>query len=379
MKAAGLIFSNIHDACVPELTKPRTMASIPFGGRYRLIDFTLSNMVNSDITTVGVITHNNYQSLLDHIGTGKDWDLARRSGGIRILPPFITSSAGANHNKLYTTRLEALVGVKDFVLNCGEDTIVMADCDMICNIDFTDAIEQHQKTGADLTIISKRINTEDLAFPLDSKIDIIKFNEDKRIVDYQEYDSQQGELYINMNVVIVNRKYLLDVINEATSRGYVSFTHQVLIKNFARDKFFVYEYEGFFEYIDSMQKYFYCNMEMLDSDKRKEVFNVNNRPVYTKVRNTPPTRYTEDAKVSNSIIADGCVIEGVVENSILFRGVKVGKGTVIKNSILLQNTYTGKDVYLNCVVTDKNVTIKDGKMLSGHETLPFYISKGTTV
>ena len=379
MKAAGLIFSNIHDACVPELTRPRTMASIPFGGRYRLIDFTLSNMVNSDITTVGVITHNNYKSLLDHIGTGKDWDLARRSGGIRILPPFITSSANPNQNKLYTTRLEALMGVKDFVQNCPEDIIVMADCDMICNIDFTDAVEYHEKAGADLTIITKKVNTEELKFPLDSKIDIIKFDENKRIVDYQEYDSQTGELYINMNVVIVNKKYLVNVINEAASRGYVSFTHQVLIKNFAKDNFRVYEYDGLFEYIDSMQKYFYCNMQMLDTEKRKEIFNVNNRPIYTKVRNTPPTRYTENAKVNNSIIADGCVIEGVVENSILFRGVKVGKGTVVKNCILLQNTYTGKDVYLNCVVTDKDVTIKDGKMLSGHETLPFFIKKGTTV
>lgn len=378
MKAAGLIFSNIHDGCIHELTKPRTMASIPFAGRYRLIDFTLSNMVNSDITTVGVITHNNYQSLLDHIGTGKDWDLARRSGGIRILPPFITSSAGPTENKLYTTRLEALIGVQNFIQHCAEDTIIMADCNMICNIDFAKALRQHEKTGADLTVITKKIDTNDLKFALDSKIDIIKFDNTKRIVDYQEYDNQSGELYINMNMIIASRKYLLSVISEAVSRGYRSFTHQVLIKNVSKDKFYAYEYDGYFDYIDSMQKYFYCNMNMLKDD-RKEVFNVNNRPIYTKVRNSPPTRYTEGAKVTNSIIADGCVIEGVVENSILFRGVKVGKGTVVKNCILLQDTYTGEGVYLNCVVTDKNVTIKKGKMLSGHETLPFFISKGTTV
>ena len=151
------------------------------------------------------------------------------------------------------------------------------------------------------------------------------------------------------------------------------------MRNLGKHRFFSFEYDGYFNYIDSMQKYFFCNMKMLDSSKRKLVFHVKNRPIYTKVRNSAPTRYTESAKVTNSIIADGCVIEGVVENSILFRGVKVGKGTVIKNSILLQNTYTGDDVYLNCVVTDKDVTIKNGKMLSGHETLPFYIGKGTTV
>ena len=378
MKAAGLIFSNIHDASIPELTKPRTMASIPFGGRYRLIDFALSNMVNSDITTVGLITHDNYQSLLDHIGTGKDWDLARRSGGIRILPPFITSSSRGD-GKLYQTRLEALVGVKNFVENCGADNIIISDCNMICNIDFTDALNNHIENGADITIITKLVNTRELKFPLDKYIRVVDYNENGEIVDYCAYDSQEGELHINTNMMIVKRSYLLSIINEADARGYDSFSRDVIIRNLGKHKFYAFEYDGYFNYIDSMQKYFFCNMKMLDSSKRKLVFHVKNRPIYTKVRNSAPTRYTESAKVTNSIIADGCVIEGVVENSILFRGVKVGKGTVIKNSILLQNTYTGEDVYLNCVVTDKDVTIKNGKMLSGHETLPFYIGKGTTV
>lgn len=378
MKAAGLIFSNIHDASIPELTKPRTMASIPFGGRYRLIDFALSNMVNSDITTVGLITHNNYQSLLDHIGTGKDWDLARRSGGIRILPPFITSATRGG-DKLYTTRLEALVGVKNFVENCGADHIIISDCNMICNIDFSDALDNHIANNADITVITKLVDTRELKFPLDQYIRIVDFNENGEIVDYSAYDRQVGELHINTNMMIVKRTYLLDLINEAEARGYDSFSRDVIIRNLGKHRFFAFEYDGYFNYIDSMQKYFFCNMKMLDSQKRRLVFHVKNRPVYTKVRNSAPTRYTESAKVTNSIIADGCVIEGVVENSILFRGVKVGKGTVVKNCILMQDTYTGEDVYLNCVVTDKDVTIKNGKMLSGHETLPFYIGKGTTV
>ncbi len=378
MKAAGLIFSNIHDASIPELTKPRTMASIPFGGRYRLIDFALSNMVNSDITTVGLITHNNYQSLLDHIGTGKDWDLARRSGGIRILPPFITSATRGG-DKLYTTRLEALVGVKNFVENCGADHIIISDCNMICNIDFSDALDNHNANNADITVITKLVDTRELKFPLDKYIRVVDYNENGEIVDYAAYDRQVGELHINTNMMIVKRSYLLDLINEAEARGYDSFSRDVIIRNLGKHRFFAFEYDGYFNYIDSMQKYFFCNMKMLDSQKRRLVFHVKNRPVYTKVRNSAPTRYTENAKVTNSIIADGCVIDGVVENSILFRGVKVGKGTVVKNCILMQDTYTGEDVYLNCVVTDKDVTIKNGKMLSGHETLPFYIGKGTTV
>lgn len=378
MKAAGLIFSNVHDASIPELTKPRTMASIPFGGRYRLIDFALSNMVNSDITTVGLITHNNYQSLLDHIGTGKDWDLARRSGGIRILPPFITSATRGD-DKLYKTRLEALIGVKDYVENCGADHVIISDCNMICNIDFSDALDNHIANNADVTIITKLVNTHELKFPLDKYIKIVDYNENGEIVDYVAYDKQQGELHINTNMMIIKRSYLLDLIDEADSRGYDSFSRDVIIKNLGKHRFFAFEYDGYFNYIDSMQKYFFCSMKMLDTQKRRLVFHVKNRPVYTKVRNSAPTRYTENAKVTNSIIADGCVIDGVVENSILFRGVRVGKGTVVKNSILMQNTYTGDDIYLNCVVTDKDVTIKDGKMLSGHETLPFFIGKGTTV
>lgn len=378
MKAAGLIFSNVHDASIPELTKPRTMASIPFGGRYRLIDFALSNMVNSDITTVGLITHNNYQSLLDHIGTGKDWDLARRSGGIRILPPFITSATRGD-DKLYKTRLEALIGVKDYVENCGADHVIISDCNMICNIDFSDALDNHIANNADVTIITKLVNTQELKFPLDKYIKIVDYNENGEIVDYVAYDKQQGELHINTNMMIIKRSYLLDLIDEADSRGYDSFSRDVIIKNLGKHRFFAFEYDGYFNYIDSMQKYFFCSMKMLDTQKRRLVFHVKNRPVYTKVRNSAPTRYTENAKVTNSIIADGCVIDGVVENSILFRGVRVGKGTVVKNSILMQNTYTGDDIYLNCVVTDKDVTIKDGKMLSGHETLPFFIGKGTTV
>ena len=378
MKAAGLIFSNIHDASIPELTKPRTMASIPFGGRYRLIDFALSNMVNSDITTVGLITHDNYQSLLDHIGTGKDWDLARRSGGIRILPPFITSSSRGD-GKLYQTRLEALVGVKNFVENCGADNVIISDCNMICNIDFTDALDTHISNDADITVITKLVNTNELKFPLDKYIRVVEYNENGEITDYCAYDNQRGELHINTNMMIIKRSYLLSVINEAEARGYDSFSKDVMIRHLGKHRFFAYEYDGYFNYIDSMQKYFFCNMKMLDLNKRRLVFHVKNRPIYTKVRNSAPTRYTESAKVTNSIVADGCVIEGVVENSILFRGVKVGKGTVVKNCILLQDTYVGDNVSLNCVVTDKNVVIRDGRNLSGHQTMPFFIDKGLSI
>jgi len=376
MNAAGLIFSNIHDQSIPQLTNNRTMASVPFGCRYRLIDFALSNMVNSDITKVGIITHNNYQSLLDHIGTGKDWDLARRSGGIKILPPFITAYTSPEANKLYTTRLEALMGVMSFIRRCNEENIVMSDCDAICNVNISEALKQHTATDADITIIGAHLNsgnhennTNLIALETDKDGKLTGVSRGKHAVDAE----------VSTNIVIVRRTYLISALNEASSRGYSHFYMDLISKNMGKDKFYVYHHTGYYNIIGSLEAYFSCNMELLDPAKRKELFEAPYAPIYTKVRNSAPTKYTDNASVKNSYIADGCVIDGTVENSIIFRGVKVGKGAVIKNAIILQDTYIGSDVTLNCVITDKNVVINDGRMLSGHQTMPFFIGKGMRV
>ena len=377
MRAAGLIFSNIHDASIPELTSRRTMASIPFGGRYRLIDFALSNMVNSGITKVGVITHYNYQSLLDHIGNGKDWDLARRNGGIKILPPFITAYDNAVANKVYSTRLEALMGVMNFINHCDEDVLVLSDCDVICNVDLVDVIDQHEKNDADITLISAKVDTANQEIDRNAKV--LTYAEDGALTDMTEYEGQQGEVELCSDIMIVRRTYLQRMLNEAMARGYTSFYKDIVYRNLCKDRFFVVHYDGFFARVNSIESYFRCSMRLLDHDSRVNLFYRRNQPIYTKVRNSAPTRYLPSAKVKNSLIADGCVIEGTVENSILFRGVHVGKGTVIKNSILMQDTFTGENVKLGCVITDKDVVIKNDRELCGHESLPFYIGKGMTV
>ncbi|MBQ8357849.1 MAG: glucose-1-phosphate adenylyltransferase subunit GlgD [Clostridia bacterium] len=377
MRAAGLIFSNIHDASIPELTARRTMASIPFGGRYRLIDFALSNMVNSGITKVGVITHYNYQSLLDHIGNGKDWDLARRNGGIKILPPFITAYDNAVAGKVYSTRLEALMGVMNFINRCNEEVLVLSDCDVICNVDLSLVIEQHEKNHADITLISATVDTAEQE--LDAKAQVPVFDETGRLIDIGVYSGQAGEVEICSDILVVRRTYLQRVVTEAMSHGLTSFYRDVIYRNLGRDRFFVARYDGFFARVNSIESYFRCSMRLLDRKSRVNLFYRRNQPIYTKVRNSAPTRYLPDASVKNSLIADGCVIEGKVENSILFRGVHVGKGTVVKNSILMQDTFTGENVRLGCVITDKDVVIKNDRELCGHETLPFYIGKGMTV
>lgn len=377
MNAAGLVFSNIHDRTIPEMTRMRTMASIPFGCRYRLIDFALSNLVNSDVTNIGVITHYNYQSLMDHIGGGKDWDLARRSGGIKILPPYVAAYENAAAAKLYTSRLEALLGAQNFINRCNAEFIVLSDCDAVMNIDLSAVMEDHIRSGAYLTLVTKRVNVNGLRFFRERDIAVV--DENDRITEIDRYLPTEGEVDISTNVMVMRRTDLQAALTEALARGYSSFHRDIIGRNLNRKLFHAYRFDGWFSQIDSLETYFSTSMELLNADVRKDLFSGDGREIYTKIRNSAPTKYANDATVSDSLIADGCVIEGRVENSILFRGVHVGRGAVVRNSILLQDALVGADVDLHCVITDKNVVIRDGRVLSGHETMPFFIGKGITV
>ena len=376
MAVAGLIFSNIHNSSMPELTSVRTMASVPYGCRYRLVDFPLSNMVNSGITKIGIITHNNYQSLMDHIGTGKDWDLARRSGGIRILPPFISSYDSANGGKLYSTRLEALMGVTNFISKCSEEYMVLSDCDAICTIDLNQVLEDHIKKNADITIVTRTVS-EKKDIPSDGATEM-KCDENGFATEVSAYIDHDRPAEISTNIMIVNRLFLLNAVNDASAHGYRHFYKDIIARRVKSARINCYHYEGIYLQITSLESYFRCSMQLLNPEVRGGLFDESN-PIYTKLRNSAPTVYAEGSDVKNSYVADGCVIEGTVENSIIFRGVHVGKGTVVKNSILLQDTYTGDNVSLNCVITDKNVVIRNNRVLSGHESMPFFISKGAMV
>ncbi len=352
------------------------MASVPFACRYRLIDFALSNMVNADITNINVITHYNYHSLMDHLGSGKDWDLARRSGGIKILPPFINAYANQS-NTLYNSRLEALLSV-GHSLRFREEYVILSDCDAICNIDLNKMLDDHIKHGADITIAVKKVNAD----TYDCSSTIV-YNTDVKgnITGLELYNpSLRGEQDVSMNIMIMSSSFLQEILLDASAHNYTSFARNVLAENVGKRKFRVYRHKGFFASVDSFNDYFALNLELAANKKsRDELFAQKNRPILTKVRNSPPTKYIAGAEVKNSLIADGCVIEGLVENSILFRGVKVGKNSVVKNSILFQDVFTGQNVYLNCVVADKNVAIRDTCVLSGHETMPFYIEKGKMI
>ncbi len=378
MKAAGLIFSNIHDGAIPELTRIRTMASIPFGGRFRMVDFPLSAMVNAGITTVGIITHFNYQSLLDHIGNGKDWDLARRSGGIRILPPFITAYDSGAAGKLYETRLEALMGVTSFVSHCQEDTIVLSDCDIICSLDLKDLLAAHAERNADVTVVTKTVSPS-FSSHTEGGLHTVKTDIDGRIVELSLLSPErEGDTSISANIFVCRRSFLLEFLQNAQARGWKNF-YTALSRYLLRARIFAYRFDGVFSVIDSLRAYYDCNMQLLDPAVQAQLLDSKTHPVHTKVRNSPPTAYLSGAQVKNSLIADGCTIDGTVENCILFRGVRVGRGCVVRNSILMQDTYLGDRVELDCVITDKNVAVRDGRTLSGDATLPFFIGKGKMI
>jgi glucose-1-phosphate adenylyltransferase len=268
------------------------------------------------------------------------------------------------------------MGTVNFLHRCNEDYIVMSDCDVICNIDLADVIEKHATSGADITFVTK---SEDLTGVNQSEILMqIKSDENGNVTDvFEDHVSDNSEVYIN--IMVMKRQYLLGVVETAISRGYNSFLHDIIMKNVGKASYKVYKYDGWYAHIGSLEGYFQCSMKLLEADARERLFGIKNRPVLTKVRNSAPTRYCDGAKVTNSVVAEGCVIEGTVENSIIFRGVHVGKGAVVKNSILFQDCYVCPKAELNCVIADKNVVIKDGRDLSGHQTMPFYIGKKMSV
>ena len=371
MRAVGIVFSNIHDDELPELVSKRTFASIPFAGRYRLIDFVLSNMVNSGIDTVGLITKSNYPSLMDHVGNGKDWDLARKNGGLILLPPY---GNAISYNGLYNDRLGALKGISNFIRRADEEYVVLTDCDYVCRINYDKIIKAHIKKGADVTLVYHNYVVKENA--KQSGV-VIATDENGRVENIRHRENIDENAKVFMNMYIMRKSLLERFIMDSLANAHQHFTTDILGANLKSLKVYGYEYKGYVACIDSLQSYYDRSLELLDSNKREELFGA--RDIYTKVKDSAPTRFGSSCVVKNSLIADGCVIEGHVENSILFRDVKVGRGTVIKNSIVMQNTVTGDNVTLNAIIADKNVVIKDGRSLCGAENHPFYISKGTMI
>lgn len=366
----GIIFSNSYDAVLPELTDLRTMGSVPFAGRYRLIDFPLSSMVNAGVNQVGVITKSNYRSLMDHLGTGKPWDLSRKNNGMFLLPPFSTS-----HNVgMYRNRLDALQGIQGFITESKKEYVLLCDSNIISNMDVADMLEQHVKRQADITIAHCGNAVPELDGTLAMTLDA-----DSRVTHCApaSQEQQDGEVH-SIFTLLIGKSLLERLIQEAPGRQMESVERDIIARNVKDLKIYGYALDGFVRTIDSLNSYFDISMELLQPKNRRMLFDPQ-RVIYTKVRDEVPAIYGLEAKVRNSLIADGCKIEGRVENSILHRGVTISKGAVVRNAIVMQDAFVGQDADLEYVLTDKQVCVQKDHTLKGTVEHPLYISKGMTV
>lgn len=366
----GLVFANMHDTTLGDMTKNRTMGSVMFGGRYRLIDFPLSNMVNSGISEVGVITKSNYQSLLDHLGSAREWDLARKKGGLYILPPF-----GNVESTLYRGRIEALYGAMSFIKHSRAKYVILSDCDVVTNIDYKPIVAAHIESGADITAVAHTgvYSSDDIKTSTVFNVDA-----DKNVTSVLINPDISGTCTTSLNVFVMSMDFLIETVNDAMARGNVSFERNILQEKCRELKIKIYEYDNYFSKLNSPESYFKSNMALLEPENARRLF-VPKRSIYTKVSDNAPVKYDLDSKVSNSLIADGCIIEGEVENSVLFRGVKVGKGAKVKNCILMQGTVVGDNAELSYLITDKNVSICENHILTSSPQYPMYVGKGASV
>ncbi len=363
----GIIFSNLHENLISQLTELRTMGAVPFGGRYRLIDFPLSNMVNSGINKVGVITKTNYQSLTDHLGAGKAWDLSRQRNGLFILPPFMDPSDYANRVKTFNA-------IMPFLKNSSEEYVVISDCDVVCNIDFQQVFEKHLANNADITLIYKR----DVLPPKLQEPTVLSFDAKGRVVDVLIDPDNTGICSYYMNIMLIKRELLMKLVNQCISKNTTSFKRDIIQGEYKNLAVYGYEFKGFAPMITSMSEYFSANMSLKSKEVRDDLFN-GSRPIYTKVRDDRPTKYGLGSKVSNSLIGNGCDIEGEVDNCVLFKGVHIGKGTKVSNCVIMQDTRIGANCSLSYVVVDKDVVVRDDKTLAGQPSYPVYIGKLSVV
>lgn len=365
----GLVFANLHDENVAELTGTRSMASVPFGGGYRMVDFMLSNMVNAGISKVGVLTNNNYQSLMDHIGSGKPWDLSRKNDGLYLLPPF-NADAVENYN---AGSIGALKNILNFIRRSTQEYVFLTACDYVANIDLNSVFKFHEEKNADITMINVRGKA-----PVFEAQPIVREKNGDRIMKIRLGEQNSNEDEYLLNAALLKKSLLERIVKEAFFRGENSLKRDVLLKHTETLRVYSYDFQGFVAPIDSLASYFKANFALLDRKNYESLFR-SDRPVLTKVHEDMPAVYGIGSDVKASLVADGCIIEGEVENCILFRGCRIEKDAVVKNSILMPGAFVGEGAALNYVLADKYVSIRSDKTVSGADTYPVYIGKAIQI
>lgn len=366
----GVIYTGEKDSFLRELTLLRAIAAVPVAGRYRVIDFMVSSMVNSGMRNVGVIMQKNYHSLMDHLGSGKEWDLHGKNDGLYILPPFLTR----DNVGVYNGSLDALHSNMNYLRRSRQEYVLLTNSLIMYNANFTDMFKKFTESGCDVMMMYTK--NPDMQCPeYGCYLDV---NEEGVVTDIEIDPTKPRYENTCMEVYLMRKDLLIDMVDRGSAHGYHELVRDVLAR-MTRDaalKVCGYEYKDICFRLDSVQSYFKFNLSVLDTKLRHQLFN---HPVYTKVRDEMPARYMEDAQVVNSMVADGCIINGTVEHSVLFRGVKIAKGASVKNCIIMQDCQIEEGVHLENCILDKNATIRRGGNLIGPSAYPIVISKNMVI
>lgn len=362
----GFVFAGTLDDKIPELAASRTTASIPIGGKYRLIDFVLSNMSNSGINNVGIVAKSNFLSLMDHVGSGSAYDLSKRRSHLTILPPY--------GGKDLANIVETIYNMHGYVENSREEYVMISPGNIVTNFDYTDLFEFHSKCNADITLVYKK-GTVPSGYDRPITIDVDNNGKvSQMFIKPGISDEEVNQVY---GSVLIRKSLLMEEIRTALSLNQLDIK-RILQNAVGKYRVYGYENKGYCAAISSINDYFEFNMDLMKKEVRDELFNPK-RPIYTKVRDDAPSRYGLTSSVKNSIIAQGCVINGEVENCVISKGVYVGEGAKLSNCIVMQDTKIGCDTNLNYVIIDKDVAIKDGRSLMGFDSYPIYIAKKSVV
>ena len=369
---AGLCLSDPHPDRASDGSPIRTLSATRFAGRYRLVDFMLSNMVNSRIFNIGMILNSHYQSLIGHIGMGKEWDLARKSGGVTFFPPY-----HADERRSVNSELDGpLQRAAEFMADSKTEYVILADSSVVCNMDYRVAVEAHKKGCADVTAIytkktiaaTERENA--IAFDIDD-------NGRVRNIIQAPHSTEIHNL--SLGVYVMQKRFFIQLTAGEKSCGMLRFSSVLLAGALERLSVMAYEFKGYSAHICSIETFFHYNMEMLDIEKRNSLFDFEGRQIFTNRRDSLPTKYGKHAEIKNSIIADGCQIEGTVINSVICRNVRIGADSIIKNCILQDDTMVGKDSTLDCVIADRSVVISENRNMVGYRTYPVYIERSRVI
>ena len=370
MNVMGIIFAS--DGNMGSLTDKRTMGSLPFGGRYRQIDFHLSNMAAAGIRRVGIISRHNYQSLMNHIGSGEEWGLELEEGGLEFLTPYAMSTTDN-----YRGKLESLYFAMDFLeYGTDDEYVIMADSAIVYNIDLTRVLAAHIASGKDITVVVKSgiANNKkvlDLAVTLDENKEINDI-----VVDY----AAGPEYLASMDIFVTTKKWLIAKVRDAIAHNHFHMDRDLILGGWQSGAVSVnaYVYEGVALYNDSVEEYFNNSMALLKPEVHDGVV-FGAHPVYTKVRDRVPSYYGDGSSIENCMVADGCMLEGRAENCILFRQVTLAPGADVENCVIMNDTVIGEGAELKNVILDKNVTVRPGAKLIGTRNNPIVIKRGEIV